>query len=213
MSNTDIEIVVDDPTAPEDDSPAVTSTRIADIVTSLLLLSLALTLGFDNWRTGAGWESTGPQPGYFPFYLSVILGGASLYGLIAAFLSRKEASEVFVTRAQLRRARTGAPATPAPMTIHGLSIDPVTRRVERDGRQIHLTPIEWQILSTLVSAGGRTLTHQQIFDAVWSRQFGSPQQYLRVHITNLRRKIEIDPASPRIVITEPGVGYRADVIR
>jgi len=116
-------------------------------------------------------------------------------------------------RAQLRRARTGAPATPATMTIHGLSIDPVTRRVERDGRQIHLTPIEWQILSTLVSAGGRTLTHQQIFDAVWSRQFGSPQQYLRVHTTNLRRKIEIDPASPRIVITEPGVGYRADVIR
>ncbi len=116
-------------------------------------------------------------------------------------------------RAQLRRARTGAPATPATMTIHGLSIDPVTRRVERDGRQIHLTPIEWQILSTLVSAGGRTLTHQQILDAVWSRQFGSPQQYLRVHITNLRRKIEIDPASPRIVITEPGVGYRADVIR
>jgi two-component system KDP operon response regulator KdpE len=48
---------------------------------------------------------------------------------------------------------------------------------------------------------------------VWSRQFGSPQQYLRVHITNLRRKIESDPASPRIVITEPGVGYRADVMR
>src|SRR5437016_1944598 len=103
MSNTDIEIVVEDPTAPEDDSPAVTSTRIADIATSLLLLSLALTLGFDNWRTGAAWDSTGPQPGYFPFYLSVILGGASLYGLAAAFLSRKEAAEVFVTRAQLRR--------------------------------------------------------------------------------------------------------------
>src|SRR5256885_17213948 len=112
MSNTDIEIVVEDPTAPEDDSPAVTSTRIADIVTSLLLLSLALTLGFDNWRTGAGWESTGPQPGYFPFYLSVILGGASLYGLIAAFLSRKEASEVFVTRAQLRRVSAGVRAAP-----------------------------------------------------------------------------------------------------
>jgi two-component system KDP operon response regulator KdpE len=115
-------------------------------------------------------------------------------------------------RAQLRRARNAA-ATPSPVTIHGLTIDPVTRRVERDGRQIHLTPIEWQILHTLVNAGGRTLTHQQIFDAVWSRQFGSPQQYLRVHITNLRRKIESDPASPRIVITEPGVGYRADVVR
>jgi two-component system KDP operon response regulator KdpE len=115
-------------------------------------------------------------------------------------------------RAQLRRARTSA-ATPTPVTLHGLTIDPVTRRVDRDGRQIHLTPIEWQILHTLVNAGGRTLTHQQIFDAVWSRQFGSPQQYLRVHITNLRRKIESDPASPRIVITEPGVGYRADVLR
>ena len=64
-----------------------------------------------------------------------------------------------------------------------------------------------------MNAGGRTLTHQQIFDAVWSRQFGSPQQYLRVHITNLRRKVEVDPASPRIVITEPGVGYRAEVSR
>ena len=103
MSNTDIEIVVEDPTAPEDDSPAVTSTRTVDIVASLLLLALALTLGYDNWRTGAGWESTGPQPGYFPFYLSVILGGASVYGLVAAFLSGKEARETFVTQAQLRR--------------------------------------------------------------------------------------------------------------
>jgi hypothetical protein len=81
----------------------VTSTRTVDIVASLLLLALALTLGYDNWRTGAGWESTGPQPGYFPFYLSVILGGASIYGVVAAFLSGKEARETFVTQAQLRR--------------------------------------------------------------------------------------------------------------
>src|SRR5258707_2420678 len=103
MSNTDIEIVVDDQTAHEADSPEVTSNRHVDVVVSLLLLSLALTLGYDNWRTGAGWEATGPQPGYFPFYLSVILAGASLYGLIVAFLSRKEARETFVTQAQLRR--------------------------------------------------------------------------------------------------------------
>src|SRR3954467_3573421 len=105
MSNTDIEIVVEDPTAPEADSPAVTSVRAVDVVASLLLLALALTLGWDNWRTGPGWESTGPQAGYFPFYLSVILGGASLYGLATAFLSRKVAAETFVTRAQLRRGR------------------------------------------------------------------------------------------------------------
>ena len=103
MSNTDIEIVVEDPTAPEANSPEVVSVRVVDVVVSLVLLAIAITLGYDNWRTGAGWESTGPQPGYFPFYLSIILGGASLYGLVAAFLSRTEASESFVTRAQLRR--------------------------------------------------------------------------------------------------------------
>src|SRR3954464_13183588 len=88
MSNTELEIVVDDPTAPEPDSPAVTSTGTVDVVVSLLLLALAATLGWDNWRTGAAWGSTGPQPGYFPFYPSVILGGASLYGIATAFLSR-----------------------------------------------------------------------------------------------------------------------------
>ena len=103
MSNTEIEINVDDPTAPEDDSPAVTTTRTVDVVVSLLLLGLAVSLGYDNWRTGISWDSTGPEAGYFPFYLSVILAGASLYGLAAAFLSRKEAAETFVTRAQARR--------------------------------------------------------------------------------------------------------------
>ena len=103
MSDTEIEIVVDDPTAPEADSPAVTTTHTVDITVSLVLMALALTLGYDNWRTGIAWDSTGPQAGYFPFYLSVILAGASLYGLVAALLSRKEASETFVTRAQLRR--------------------------------------------------------------------------------------------------------------
>jgi putative tricarboxylic transport membrane protein len=103
MSDSEIEIVVDDPTAPEVDSPAVTSTRAVDVTVSLLLVALAATLGYDNWRTGIGWDSTGPQAGYFPFYLSVILAGASIYGLVTAYLSREEASETFVTRAQLRR--------------------------------------------------------------------------------------------------------------
>jgi hypothetical protein len=103
MSDSEIEIVVDDPTAPEPDSPAVTDTRVAEVVVSLLLVGLALLLGYDNWRTGIGWDSTGPQAGYFPFYLSVILGGASLYGLAITLLARKQASETFVTRAQLRR--------------------------------------------------------------------------------------------------------------
>jgi hypothetical protein len=103
MSNLDVEIIVEDPTAPEADSPPVTGTRTVEIAVSLLLLALAVTLGIDNYRTGIGWDSTGPQAGYFPFYLSVILGGASLYGLAATWLARGVASETFVTRAQLRR--------------------------------------------------------------------------------------------------------------
>ena len=103
MSDTELEIVVDDPTAPEENSPAVTNNRTVEIVVSLLLLALAVLLGYDNWRTGIGWDDTGPQPGYFPFYLSVVLAAASVYGLAKTALSRELAAQTFVTRAQLRR--------------------------------------------------------------------------------------------------------------
>ena len=103
MPRPETEIVVEDPTAPASDSPAVTSNRAVDVVVSLLLLAFAGVLAFDNWRTGMGWDATGPQAGYFPFYLSVILAAASLWGLAKEFLARKQARETFVTRAQLRR--------------------------------------------------------------------------------------------------------------
>jgi putative tricarboxylic transport membrane protein len=92
--------------APEEqpaDSPAVTSSRSVDIAVSLVLLALAGLLAFDNWRTGNSWDSTGPQAGYFPFYLSVILGLACLYGLVKEFAARRQPSERFVTREQLWR--------------------------------------------------------------------------------------------------------------
>jgi len=103
MSSSDLEIVVEDPTAPEADSPSVVDTRTIEIAVSLLLLALAVALGYDNWRTGIAWDSTGPRAGYFPFYLSVILGGASLYGLVTTLVARGAAAETFVSRAQLRR--------------------------------------------------------------------------------------------------------------
>src|SRR6516225_6818822 len=102
MPDTEAEIVVEDPTAPEADSPAVASNRSVDVAVSLLLLALATTLGYDNWRTGISWDETGPQPGYFPFYLSLVLAGASLC-IVAAYFSRREAIETFVTRAQAKR--------------------------------------------------------------------------------------------------------------
>jgi len=118
-------------------------------------------------------------------------------------------------RAQLRRAGAAqrAGAADGTIAIGNLSVDMAARRIEREGVIIHLTPIEWQIFSTLLAANGRILTHQQIFDAVWGRQYGNPQQYLRVHITNLRRKVEETPATPQIIITEPGVGYRIELPR
>src|SRR5712675_930483 len=103
MSEAEREIVVEDPAAPASDSPAVTTNRTADVVTSLLLLAFAALLAYDNWRTGMGWDATGPQAGYFPFYLSVVLAGACLWGLAKEFLARNAAAETFVTRDQLLR--------------------------------------------------------------------------------------------------------------
>ena len=103
MPSPEADIVVDDPTAPADNSPAVVSTRTVEIVVSLLLLALAGIFCFDNWRTGIAWEADGPQPGYFPFYLGLLLAGASLYGLIAALVTRTGAARTFLTHDQLRR--------------------------------------------------------------------------------------------------------------
>ncbi|MGL5167143.1 MAG: tripartite tricarboxylate transporter TctB family protein [Afipia sp.] len=103
MANSELEIVVEDPTAPDENSPAITNNRTVEMAVMVLLFGLAVVLGFDNWRTGASWDSTGPQAGYFPFYLSVILGGAALYGLASVAMKRTEGLETFVTRAQLRR--------------------------------------------------------------------------------------------------------------
>jgi hypothetical protein len=87
----------------EGDASAVVGTRSADIVVYLMLLALAALFGFDNWRTGMSWEADGPQAGYFPFYLSVLLGAASLYGLVYKLLLERGPGETFVTGEQLRR--------------------------------------------------------------------------------------------------------------
>jgi two-component system KDP operon response regulator KdpE len=109
--------------------------------------------------------------------------------------------------AQLRRSRTPR-SRRAVIVADGLVIDLHSRQASRDDTAIRLTPIEWDLLRVLVSDPGRVFTHQQLFAAVWKRSFGDARLYLRVHVTNLRRKIERNPADPRLVITEPGVGYR-----
>ena len=122
----------------------------------------------------------------------------------------------FEARVQLQLRRRDARASrvsTAPIEVAGVRIDLAGHGVSRDGQPIRLTRVEWRLLSTLAAEAGRTMTHRQIFDAVWGKEFGNPQQHLRVHITHLRRKIEPDPALPKIIVTEPGVGYRFQLQR
>ena len=112
-------------------------------------------------------------------------------------------------RAQLRRA--GMPRVPGgdePLHVRDLTIDIARRTVTRAGSTVHLTPTEWGLLVALVKSAGKTITHQQLFRAVWGAAHGDAQQYLRVYVAHLRRKIEPDPYEPKYIVTEPGVGYR-----
>ena len=114
-------------------------------------------------------------------------------------------------RAQLRRARQVRPdATPGPVTLGAASVDLVAHVATRDGEPVHLTKTEWELLRALLAHPGRTLTHQHLFAAVWGNNSGDAQQYLRVHVAALRRKLEADAVRPRVIITEPGVGYRLE---
>ncbi|HET7764598.1 MAG TPA: tripartite tricarboxylate transporter TctB family protein [Burkholderiales bacterium] len=88
---------------PAEQPRAVASTRAVDIAVSLLLAAFAALMAYDNWRSGAGWASDGPKAGYFPFYLSLLLGAASLFGLVKALLRRAGSQSPFVNRDQLRR--------------------------------------------------------------------------------------------------------------
>jgi hypothetical protein len=96
--------IVVEPDEPPDDSPDITSTRTVEVGTLAVLLAFAVLMMWDNWRTGAAWESTGPQAGYFPFYVAIILAGACVYGIGREIaVSRRVPSEGFVTVNQMKR--------------------------------------------------------------------------------------------------------------
>lgn len=115
-------------------------------------------------------------------------------------------------RVQLRRARNAmAPGDDDVVHAGDLTIDPGARTVRRDDAEVHLTPTEWALLRAFLKNAGKTLTHQQLFSSVWAASSGDPQQYLRVYVANLRRKLEPDTVRPRLIITEPGVGYRFEI--
>jgi two-component system KDP operon response regulator KdpE len=87
-------------------------------------------------------------------------------------------------------------------------IDALRRQVFRGQAEVHLTPTEYKLLATLVRHAGRVLTHTQLLEQVWGANYTNQTHYLRVYMAQLRHKLERDPTRPRILITEPGVGYR-----
>jgi two-component system, OmpR family, KDP operon response regulator KdpE len=109
-------------------------------------------------------------------------------------------------RAVLRRSGDGG-GNPV-IEVGELVIDLTDRTVSRGDEPVHLTRIEFELLRVLAQHRGRLVTHRQLLQEVWGPEYGEETHYLRVHVAHIRSKLEPDPARPRYVITEPGVGYR-----
>jgi two-component system, OmpR family, KDP operon response regulator KdpE len=109
-------------------------------------------------------------------------------------------------RAALRR-RSPGPEEPVVRT-DAFTVDLAARRVTRDGRDVRLTPTEWHLLEVLVRNPGKLVPHRQLLQEVWGPRYESETNYLRVYLAQLRAKLEPDPARPRHLLTEPGMGYR-----
>jgi len=110
-------------------------------------------------------------------------------------------------RVQLRRRGPGGDSDPV-LRFGDVAIDRALRRVTRGGDELHLTPIEYRLLQELATAPGRVLTHQHLLKAVWGPGHAEDVHYVRVHMANLRKKLELDPNRPQWLVTEAGVGYR-----
>jgi two-component system KDP operon response regulator KdpE len=111
-------------------------------------------------------------------------------------------------RAQLRRHRQQTPEGQAQLAFGEVAIDLARRTVERRGEPLHLTPIEYKLLTHLASQPDRVVTHQQLLKAVWGPGHAHDTHYVRVHMANLRKKVEDQPSMPRHLLTEAGIGYR-----
>ena len=129
------------------------------------------------------------------------------------YLTKPFGTDELLARIRVALRHAARPASPeAPLLRFGdLAIDLARRRVTLDDQEIHLTPREYDLLRALASQAGKVLTHRMLLRAVWGGAYEQDVATLRVFITQLRRKIEPDPARPTYILTEPGVGYRLAV--
>ena len=106
------------------------------------------------------------------------------------------------------RLAAGSDAETSQFTVGEMKVDLAGRRVSVADKQVHLTPMEYRLLALLVHHAGKVLTHRFLLEEVWGPPYVEEMHYLRVYMANLRRKLETDPARPRYLLTEQGVGYR-----
>jgi two-component system KDP operon response regulator KdpE len=112
-------------------------------------------------------------------------------------------------RVALRHAALPPGAPPEPVFQAGdVRVDLVRREVRRGDQEVHLTPTEYKLLTVLVRHAGKVITHRQLLKEVWGTNYADQSHYVRVYMAQLRQKLEADPARPRLLVTEPGVGYR-----
>ena len=111
-------------------------------------------------------------------------------------------------RVALRHRGTALEAAQTRYALEGVLIDLETRSVELEGRPVRVTPIEFRLLALLVRSAGRVVTQRRLLTEVWGADYTGHTHYLRIHMGNLRAKLERDPTEPRVLLTEPGVGYR-----
>jgi two-component system, OmpR family, KDP operon response regulator KdpE len=107
----------------------------------------------------------------------------------------------------MRQSTTGEPV----FILDNLRVDMSRRQAFLNEQEVHLTPIEYKLLTILIQNAGKVVTHSQLLKEVWGPSYTKETQYLRVYMTQLRHKLELDPARPRFLINEPGIGYRLKI--
>jgi two-component system KDP operon response regulator KdpE len=124
------------------------------------------------------------------------------------YVTKPFGTDELLARLRALMRRSAEPSGSPLVTLGELVIDLQDRRVTRAGEEVHLTPIEFDIVRVLAQHEGRLVMHRQLLQEVWGPQYAAETHYLRVHVAHIRAKLEDDPSRPRYLITEPGVGYR-----
>jgi two-component system KDP operon response regulator KdpE len=127
------------------------------------------------------------------------------------YLTKPFAVNELLARMRVAQRHAEAPASHAEaqaFEFGELHIDAARREVTLSGQPVHLTPLEYKLLNLFARHAGKVLTHRQILKEVWGPGYSSQTHYVRVQMAELRKKIELDPSRPKLLVTEPGVGYR-----